>query len=208
MNSLGVEGWTCNFHIWPVTHLGYWYSLIAQLVKNLPATQEIWVRKICWRRDRLPTPVFLDFPCGSAGKESACNPGDLGSISGLGRSLGEGKGYPLQYSGLKNSMDSPWGHKESDRTEWLSLSFFPPGNYEQDNLRGAHCTKTLHHCRPTTPSGPGLTPSSQLHARCSHPPTHWTPQQPLLSARLGAQLGPVTSYPISHRGSSVSSFIF
>ena len=45
------------------------------------------------------------FPCGSAGKESACNAGDLGSISGLGRSPGEGKGYPLQYSGLENSMD-------------------------------------------------------------------------------------------------------
>ena len=45
------------------------------------------------------------FPCSSAGKESACNAGDLGSIPGLGRSLGEGKGYPLQYSGLENSMD-------------------------------------------------------------------------------------------------------
>ena len=45
------------------------------------------------------------FPCGSAGVESACNVGDLGSILGLGRSLGEGKGYPLQHSGLENSMD-------------------------------------------------------------------------------------------------------
>ena len=52
-----------------------------------------------------PTPVFLGFPCGSAGKESICNAGDLGSIPGLGRSPGEGKGYPLQYSGLENSMD-------------------------------------------------------------------------------------------------------
>ena len=43
--------------------------------------------------------------CGSAGKESTCNVGDLGSIPGLGRSPGEGKGYPLQYSGLENSMD-------------------------------------------------------------------------------------------------------
>ena len=49
-----------------------------------------WVRKIPWRRYRLPTPVFLDFPYGSAGKESTCNVGDLGSNSGLGRSLGEG----------------------------------------------------------------------------------------------------------------------
>ena len=47
----------------------------------------------------------LGFPDSSAGKESTCNVGDLGSIPGLGRSLGEGKGYPLQYSGLENSMD-------------------------------------------------------------------------------------------------------
>ena len=45
------------------------------------------------------------FPCGSAGKESACSAGNLGLIPGLGRSPGEGKGYPLQYSGLENSMD-------------------------------------------------------------------------------------------------------
>ena len=48
--------------------------------------------------------VFI-YPYGSAGKESACNAGDLGSIPGLGRSPGEGKGYPLQYSGLEKSMD-------------------------------------------------------------------------------------------------------
>ena len=63
------------------------------------------VGKICWRRDRLPTQVFLGFPCGSAGKESTCNAGDLGLSPGLGRSPGEGKGYPLQDSGLKNSKD-------------------------------------------------------------------------------------------------------
>ena len=49
--------------------------------------------------------MSLGFPCGSAGKESACNEGDLGSIPGLARSPGKGKGYPLQYSGLENSMD-------------------------------------------------------------------------------------------------------
>ena len=48
----------------------------------------------------------LGFPCGSAGKESACSVGDLGLIPGLGRSPGEGKGYPLQYSGLENSIYS------------------------------------------------------------------------------------------------------
>ena len=84
-------------------------SLTAQLLKNPPAMQEILVRflvgKIRWRRDGLPSPVFLSFPCGPAGKESACNAGDLGSILGLGRCPGEGKAYPLQYSGLENSMD-------------------------------------------------------------------------------------------------------
>ena len=62
-------------------------------------------QKTPWRRDKLPTPVFLGFPCGSAGKEPACGERDLGSIPGLGRSPGEGNGYPLQYSGLENSMD-------------------------------------------------------------------------------------------------------
>ena len=47
----------------------------------------------------------MGFPCGSAGNKSACNAGDLGSIPGLGRSPREGKGYPLQYAGLENSMD-------------------------------------------------------------------------------------------------------
>ena len=45
------------------------------------------------------------FPCGSAGKESICNAGDLGSIPGLGRSPGEGKAFALQYSSLENSID-------------------------------------------------------------------------------------------------------
>ena len=60
-----------------------------------------WVGKIRWRRDRLPTPVFWGFPCGSPGKESACRVGDLGLIPGLGRFLRDEKGYPLQYSGLE-----------------------------------------------------------------------------------------------------------
>ena len=66
------------------------------------------------------------FPIGSDGKEPACNVGDLGSISGLGRS-GGGHGNPLQYFCLENSQGqrslvghSSWGHRESDATEWLS----------------------------------------------------------------------------------------
>ena len=69
------------------------------------------------------------FSGGSSGKESACNVGDPGSISGLERSPGEGNGYPLQYSCLENPMDrgacglySPWGRKELDTTEQITLS--------------------------------------------------------------------------------------
>ena len=67
---------------------------------------------------------MLGFPGGSVGQESACNAGDPGSILELGRSTGEGIGYPLQYSwpGELHGLYSPWGHKELDTTERLSLS--------------------------------------------------------------------------------------
>ena len=95
----------------PLNSYYYYYSsLLPWVCVQTPV--RFLVRKIHWRRDRLPTPVSLGFPYGSASKESACNTGDLDLIPGLERSSGEGNGYPLQYSGLKNSMDSPWGHKE------------------------------------------------------------------------------------------------
>ena len=84
-----------------MVYLGSWilhinvFEFMAQRLKHLPAMQETWVQslvgKIPWRRDRLPTPVFLGFPCGSAGKESACNAGDLGSIPGWENALEKGK---------------------------------------------------------------------------------------------------------------------
>ena len=109
-------------------HLAF---LVAQQVKNPPAMQETPVRflgqKISWRRDRLPTTVFLGFPGDSDVRESTCNVGDMGSILGLGRSPGGGHGNPLQYSCLENSHGQrslagyrPWGHKVSDTTERLS----------------------------------------------------------------------------------------
>ena len=61
---------------------------------NAGDPDDSWVRKIHWRRDMLPTPVFLDFFSHSAAKESACNAGDLGPTPGLGRSPGERKGCP------------------------------------------------------------------------------------------------------------------
>ena len=83
--------------------LSLWASLIAQLVKPGMLSREDPLEK--------GQATHSSFPCGSAGKESTCNAGDLGLILGLGRSPGEGKGYPLQYSGLENSVDcivSPW----------------------------------------------------------------------------------------------------
>ena len=108
-------------------------SLVAQLVKTPPVIQEIqfssWVRKIHWRRDRLPTPVFLGFPCGSDDKESACKAGDLGSIPGLGRSPGKATHstiLPGEFHGQRSlAGHSPRGRKESDTTERLSTSREP-----------------------------------------------------------------------------------
>ena len=78
--------------------------------------------EIPWRRNRLPTPLFLGFPGVSAGKGSAWQAGHLGSIPGFGRSPGEGNGNSLQYSCLQKSLTgySPWGCKELDTTERLS----------------------------------------------------------------------------------------
>ena len=67
--------------------------------------------------------MLSGFPGASAGKASACNMGALGLIPGLGRSPGKGKGYPIQYSGLENSMNCTiHGVAESDMTEGVSLS--------------------------------------------------------------------------------------
>ena len=70
----------------------------------------------------------MSFSDGSDGEESACNVGDPGLIPGLGRSPGEGNGNPLQYTCLENTHEqksllgySPWGHKEWNMTERLSI---------------------------------------------------------------------------------------
>ena len=76
------------------------YSLAWQL-----HFQELDLRKRILNRKKVCLQTWYAFPCGSAGKESTHNAGNLGSIPGLGRSPAEGKGYPLQYSGLENSMD-------------------------------------------------------------------------------------------------------
>ena len=78
------------------------------------------------------------FPGGSAGKESTCTAGDLGLIPGLGRSPGEGKGYPLQYSGLKNSIDCKSQrvrHDWATELNWTDESEYESCSFLSDSLQ-------------------------------------------------------------------------
>ena len=91
------------------------------MVKNLPDNQmSLGLLQLL---GELPTPVLLGFPRGSAGKESARNAGDLGSIPGLGRSPGEGKGYPLHYSDLEKFMDCIVHGVTKSRTQLSDFHF-------------------------------------------------------------------------------------
>ena len=101
--------------------------------------------------------TVVDFPCGSAGKESAYNVGDLGSIPGLGRSPRERKGYPLQYSGLKSPVDySPQGRKESETTE--RVSNYGGGSEDNSNLQKVPCRHCYIQCSCQPCSRPPPTP--------------------------------------------------
>ena len=91
-----------------------------------------WVGKIRWRG--IGYPLQYSWASLVAQLGAACNAGDLDSIPGLGRSPGEGKGYPLQYSSLENSMGSPCGRKKSQtrlsdfhfQNKWSSQEYWPP----------------------------------------------------------------------------------
>ena len=98
----------------PCRREGFWTLTIPSLL-----TPSIFHSGICQRIRGKDTPVFLGYPGGSAGKESAYYAGDLGSIPGLRRSPGEGKGYLLPYSGLENSMDCRV-HGVAKSGTWLS----------------------------------------------------------------------------------------
>ena len=89
-------------HIWTICHLPRTVLDILYTASHLSNTE--------------------GFPCDSAGKESVCNAGDLSSVPGLGRSPGEVKDYPFQYSGLENSMDCIVHEVAKNQTERLSLS--------------------------------------------------------------------------------------
>ena len=126
---------------WPTFWAPSWaaWDTICSLLFSL--LQSLWPSHT-WRKSQLSSPpttslqahpsglitrprVMLGFPCDLAGKESACNVGDLGSILGLGRSPEEGKGYPLQYSGLENSR------LQRVRHHWVTFTFFQ-GNVIKD----------------------------------------------------------------------------
>ena len=85
---------------------------------------------LCSSRDRSAAAAItvhpLGFPCGSADEESACNVGDMGLIPGLERTPGEGKGYPLHYSGLENSMDWVVHGVTQSRTRLSDFHFHLP----------------------------------------------------------------------------------
>ena len=100
--------------------------------------------QICWRRDRLLTPVFLGLPYGSAGKESAHNAGDLGSIPGLGRLSGEGGGYPFQYSGLENSMDCIVHMVAKHLTQLSDFHFTSTGLFKDKIMGQGSLAPTAH----------------------------------------------------------------
>ena len=116
-----------------------------------------------WKKDRLPIPVFLGFPGGSAGKESTRNAGDLGSIPGLGRSPGGGKDYPHhQDSGLENSMDYIVHGITKSRTQQSDFHFHLT-RVARALPEGCPPVPTAHHPPPS------LSCSQHLLAS-SHPP--------------------------------------
>ena len=80
---------------------------------------------LSWEKEIFPPPAPQGFSCGSAAKESTCNAADLGSIPGLERSPGEGKGYALQYSGLENSMDCIVHGVTKSLTRLSDIHFLP-----------------------------------------------------------------------------------
>ena len=148
-----------------------------------------WVRKIPCRGDRLPTPIFLGFLSGSDSKESACNVGDLGLIHALGKAPEGEHSNLLQYSCLENPHGqrslvgcSPWGHKESDTTEWLSTAQGNlvlrndrpwPGTWPADsNTGGLEVRAPTRHLDADKVTGP------RSQAECSSPGAERPPPTP------------------------------
>ena len=134
-------------------------KVIASVPCISPAMQETpsnsWVGEIPWRRDRLPTPLFFGFPGGLAGKESACNTGDLGSPPGLEDPLEKGKAtHP---SILENSMDCIVHRVAKSQTQ-LSDPHFHLHSQTCPGLDLFHAHPTLEATGDLTPPYPLLSP--------------------------------------------------
>ena len=124
-----VYMWLCMFvHIYVCVCMCicvgvYVYIYVYYICKYMGMYVCMWVGIYVYKCVCMGLPHSLGFPDSSIGKESACNEGDLGWIPGLGRSPGEGKGYPLQYSGLENSTDCIV-HGVAKSQTWLSNLHF------------------------------------------------------------------------------------
>ena len=110
IDTVGLPQWqVLNLWIQPTANGKYSENISRKFQKaklEFSACQQLFKQHLHYIYSHLYSIyVVLGFPCGSAGKESACNVRDLGSSPGLGRSPEEGKGYPLQQSDLENSMD-------------------------------------------------------------------------------------------------------
>ena len=118
-----------KLNIYSISYILIWGFLIVSWLRiHLQCRRPpVWFlgEEILWRMDRRLTPVFLGFACGSAGKESICNAGDLDSILGLGRSTEKGKATHSSILAWRIPWTvSPWSCKESDTTGWLLLSLY------------------------------------------------------------------------------------
>ena len=114
----------------------------------------------------------VGFPCGSAGKESTCSAGDLGLIAGLGRSSGEGKGCPLQYSGLENSMDCIVHGVAKSRTGLSNFHFPSAMQWSCGYL--CFCPGTAHPAGPMSWTAPHRrVTSTSFWIPLGFSPIHW-----------------------------------
>ena len=144
---LSLKAYTLLLEKRQVYFLGlyFWVSLIAHLIKNLPAMQETPVQFLgqedSLEKGQATHSSILGLPFDSSGKESTCNVGDLDLIPELGRYPGEGKGYPLQYSGLKNSMDCIVHGVTKSRTRLSDFGFHFTFAVQHRKLYSISCDK-------------------------------------------------------------------
>ena len=143
------------------------------------------------------------FPCGSAGKESTCNVGDQGSIPGLGRSPGEEKDYPLQYSGLETSMDCIVHGVAKSRTRLSNFHFTSllQGIFltQGSNPGLSHCVQMLYRLSHQGIPHPGPKPSGHLqpHSAQETPATDDAADASVLKRPAASFLSPAPS-PLDH----------